>query len=360
MKQKTFSFDHNALMHWFNTHKRDLPWRHSPEPYQVWVSEIMLQQTQVDVVIPYYTRWMKRFPTLKDLALAKLDEVIKLWEGLGYYSRARNLHFGAQQVMQEFDGVLPDNADDLKRIKGLGPYTVGAILSFAFKQKAAAVDGNVMRVLARYFLIQEDISKPQVIKKIRSLTEEILPDKHPWVMTEGLIELGALICKRKAECGACPLKMTCLAHTKNQTSLLPYKAKKVIYTPLYRAVAIIMSDNMILLKRGEKGKIMSDLHEFPYIETDEKGLSINDFKKSLDNSMSLGLTYQKSYSIVPQSFTKYRVRLSPVLFSTFTQAAPDGFEWFSLEAIHSLAFSSGHKRILNYYLQDKHETHSSH
>src|SRR3990167_4180187 len=149
-------FDHESLKRWFFINRRILPWRENPSPYEVWVSEVMLQQTRVSVVIPYFNRWMKHFPTISDLAKASIEAIIKVWEGLGYYSRARNLHEGAKYLLQFHAGELPDSPEHLKKVRGLGPYTIGAIRSFAFKQKAAAIDGNVLRVIARYFSIMEE------------------------------------------------------------------------------------------------------------------------------------------------------------------------------------------------------------
>ena len=155
----------------------------------------MLQQTQVAVVIPYFLHWMQRFPTIHHLAKASLDEVVKAWEGLGYYSRVRHLHEAAKYLVEHFNGQLPSEEEDLKKIKGLGPYTIGAILSFAFHQKKAAVDGNVIRVLTRYFGLEEDISKVATVNKLRQLAQELLPDEEPWIVNEALIELGATLCQ---------------------------------------------------------------------------------------------------------------------------------------------------------------------
>ena len=183
--------DFYPLKKWFLIEQRDLPWRKINDPYAIWISEIMLQQTQVAVVIPYYLKWMQRFPTIQALAEAESDEVIKMWEGLGYYSRARNLHAGARYLIEFFGGILPNNESDLAKIKGLGPYTIGALLSFAFHQKKAAVDGNVMRVMARCYELDDDIAKSKTQKKIRHLVEEILPEDESWIVNEALIELGA-------------------------------------------------------------------------------------------------------------------------------------------------------------------------
>lgn len=346
--------DIERLKNWFLSEKRDLPWREANlSPYAVWVSEVMLQQTQVAVVKPYFIRWMERFPTVEALAQASLDEVIKMWEGLGYYSRARNLHAGAQYVVQHWGGEIPSKASELQKIKGLGPYTIGAILSFAFHQKVAAVDGNVLRVLARYFNIHGDIAKGATVKKMRELTESLLPQEEPWIVNEALIELGATVCQKKARCSVCPLKTSCAAFAQGTVQQLPVKSKGAKTEYLYRAVAIIRHGNHILLRRGEKGKIMSDLHEFPYIETAQSGLMIEAFQEKLQQQLGLSLEFEKALEAIPQSFTRYQVKLNPIIFrSTNLLVVKGGLMWKSLDEIHQLAFSSGHRRILKQLLDD--------
>ena len=198
--------DIEALKAWFLKEKRDLPWRENASPYWVWVSEVMLQQTQVSVVVPYFIRWMKKFPTISALAAAQCEDVIKTWEGLGYYSRARNLHKGAQTIVSNYNGKLPKTRNELLAIKGLGLYTANAILAFAFKKKAAPVDGNVRRVLARYDGVYESIDKTKVQKEIQSRAEKLLPERQSYLISEALIELGALICKKKTQ--LCPMPLS--------------------------------------------------------------------------------------------------------------------------------------------------------
>lgn len=333
------------LKSWFLNEKRDLPWRHNPSPYAVWVSEVMLQQTQVAVVIPYFERWMQRFPTIKDLAEAQLDEVIKLWEGLGYYSRARSLHEGAKYVLSHQQGRLPQRAEELYKIKGLGPYTVGAILSFAFHQKAAAVDGNVIRVLTRLFEIKEDIDKPKTVGQIRELAYQLLPEDESWIQNEALIELGATICSKKAKCTECPLRSDCKAFSNGLVEQLPYKSKKTQTEYLYRAVPVITYGDHLLIKRGKKGLVMSDLHEFPFFETDEKGWTQKKLLQKVASEWSLEIHFEKELPIVSHSFTRYQVRLNPVYFTCKEQQPVEDCEWISLEQLKKLAFSSGHRKI---------------
>ncbi len=335
--------DWNSLKNWFIDEKRDLPWRNNPSPYQVWISEVMLQQTQVSVVIPYFERWMKRFPSIQHLAEASLDEVIKLWEGLGYYSRARNIHEAAKYVLEMHQGVLPSSKEDLAKIKGLGPYTVGAIQSFAFKMRAAAVDGNVVRVLSRYFLIEDDISKGKTIDKMRTLLQEKLPDDEPWIISEALIELGATICQKKPRCDVCPLKKTCKAYMQGKAHLLPVKSAKVKYEKLYRSVGIVNFEDSYLVKRGEKGQIMSDLYEFPYFEKCEPHFIPDYFKKQF----GVSLKYVQEHPKVSHSFTRFQVELTPFQYKARAKIPVQGYEWRSIAEIQKLPFSSGHRKILS-------------
>lgn len=333
------------LKNWFIREQRDLPWRNSPSPYAVWVSEVMLQQTQVSVVIPYYERWMKRFPTIKDLAESHLDEVIKLWEGLGYYSRARSLHEGAQYVLKHHKGRLPSNAQDLSKIKGLGPYTVGAILSFAFHQRAAAVDGNVLRVLSRLFEIKEDIAKSKTMNQFRELAYQLLPEDESWIQNEALIELGATVCTKKAKCMECPLRSNCKAYANGTVDQLPYKSTKIATKYLFRAVPVILCGESMLVKRGEKGQIMSDLHEFPYFETDKEGWDQQTLTDKVTHEWSLSIEFVKDLPPVSHSFTSYQVKLNPFHFICKKMKPIKGYRWITKTELKELAFSSGHRKI---------------
>ena len=334
-------FDNTSLKEWFVAEKRDLPWRNGTDPYAVWISEVMLQQTQVAVVIPYFERWMKRFPTIQHLADASLDQVIKEWEGLGYYSRARNLHAGAQYVLEVHQGILPQTAAELIKIKGLGEYTVGAILSFAFHKRAAAVDGNVIRVLCRYFRVEEDIAKPKTVTEIRKIALELLSEEESWIVNEGLIELGATICTRNPKCGICPLKATCKGFLGGVASELPIKSKKIKVEQLYRSVAVIQSEGHILVKRGEAGKIMSDLHEFPYLEVAKEEMNAD-----FESVTGLKLKVDRILDEVNHSFTRFKVNLRPVLMKCEEKSDVEGYQWCEVGRLRELAFSSGHRRVL--------------
>src|SRR5690625_3988866 len=215
------------LLQWYKENKRELPWRKTVDPYKIWVSEIMLQQTKVDTVIPYYENFMKQSPTIYDLAAADEQEVLKMWEGLGYYSRARNLYSAAKEVVANYEGKVPKNREKIGQLKGIGPYTRGAILSIAFNQPEPAVDGNVMRVLSRVLLIEENINEQKVKTKFESIVKEIISKEDPSSFNQGLMEIGALICTPKnPACLLCPIQQHCRALQKGMAEHLPIKLKK--------------------------------------------------------------------------------------------------------------------------------------
>jgi len=338
--------DHNALKKWFLENKRDFPWRKELSPYHVWVSEVMLQQTLAQVVIPYFKRWMTLFPTIEDLANADPKTVIKAWEGLGYYSRARNLQAGAKQIGEKFNGLLPDNFNDLKKIKGIGDYTAGAILSFAFQKKAAAVDGNVMRVISRICAIDDDISQPKTVTLIREKVEQLLPDKDPWVVMEALIELGATVCRKKPECEKCPLRSHCQAYFQGMETELPYKSQKIRYEKLTRTVFVFRCQDALLLKCPQKGVVMQDLYEFPFVENQAKCWSLAQAKNYIQKTWGIQCEHGKKLDRVNHSFTRFRVNLNPMIFKLDSLPEVAGCQWTHIDEIGTLSFSSGHRRIL--------------
>lgn len=345
LKIKNFTQTTPQLKKWFLEQKRDLPWRDDISPYAIWVSEVMLQQTQVSVVIPYFNRWMIRFPTIEDLATATLDEVIKMWEGLGYYSRARNLHQGAQYVVKFFRGHLPKDPEELKKIKGLGPYTIGAIRSFAFKERAAAVDGNVVRVLTRFFGIQDDIAKSKTMRNLWTIAEQILPHEEPWIVNEALIELGATVCQRNAQCAKCPLNKRCESFSSGLANDIPVKSRSYTIEHIHRAVALIVSDNHLLIKRGSAGEIMSDLHEFPYFQMQESQISPQTIAQQLKKDLKIEAQYKMPLATISHSFTRYAAKLYPFVFIATSRFAIKEFKWLPIEELNHLAFSSGHRRL---------------
>ncbi len=335
------------LKSWFLQYKRSFPWRESPSPYAVWVSEVMLQQTRASVVVSYFNKWMKRFPSLSSLAEASLEEVFKVWEGLGYYSRARNLHKGAIQIMQS-GGELPSTLDELLQISGIGPYTAGAILSFAFHQKAPAIDGNVERVVSRYKGIEGDLKKDPSKKLLKEATFALLPDKDPWIIMEALIELGATHCLPNPTCSKCPLQKNCSAHFQGKTALIPFKKKRQETIFLEKQVIVILDDaGNVLLEKKEEGKVLGGLMEFPSFPY----LATQDVEEEVQKLLGIKSVFQEDLKPESQSFTRYKVELYPCILQVTQKVEVSGFSWYPLEALEeNLTFSSGHKRILKQLL----------
>ncbi len=324
--------DFLPLKNWFLAEKRDLPWRRDPvTPYRVWISEVMLQQTQASVVVDYFERWMQKFPTVEALAEASLEEVVKAWEGLGYYARARCVHAASKKIVAEFGGSIPSHPESLRSLKGLGPYTVGAIRSFAFKERAAAVDGNVVRVLARLLSLEKRSDQRPFFQQVM---QELLPEEEAWIYMEAFIELGAQICTKNPQCGICPLQNQCLGYKEGKALLLPLKKPSPPTTYLQRRVAIIVHEKRVLLKRVEVGKVMGGLYEFPYVEEGEEW------------NFPFSLQWSRDLTQVKHSFTRYLVTLYPAVYKIEKKEEVQGFEWRPFSELQDLPFSSGHRRIL--------------
>ncbi len=289
---------------------------------------------------------MKKFPTIQQLANAPLDDVLKLWEGLGYYSRARSIHAASKDIVTRFNGNIPQDQASLESIKGLGPYTVGAILAFGFHQKQPAVDANVCRVLARYLELTDDISKAKTLKKFREHALALLPDHEPHVIAEALIELGASVCKKKPECLACPIRPDCKSYKAGTQHGLPIKSQKTTYEVLYRDVAVVVSGDFLLVRQGKKGMACSGLYEFPYFESLPDGRSFGDVGQLLINELSVDAHFDMHLDEEKHSFTRFRVTLYPKLFVAEKKKLIVDHEWVLLNQVESLTFSSGHKRIL--------------
>lgn len=258
-----------ALIQWYLQNKRDLPWRNDTNPYTIWLSEIMLQQTRVAQGLPYFLRFTEAFPTVFDLADADEEEVLKLWQGLGYYSRARNLHKTAKQIAFEFNGEFPKTYSELLKLKGIGEYTAAAIASFAYNESVPVVDGNVFRVLSRYFDVETDIASAGAKKEFTQLAAALLPKAEANLFNQAIMEFGALQCVPKnPDCSSCVFNESCLALQKKKVAQLPVKSKKLKVTKRYFNYLVFSDENnnTKISKRTQKG-IWHNLYEFPLIET---------------------------------------------------------------------------------------------
>lgn len=329
--KRDLNVDTDRLKKWFHISQRDLPWRKGRSPYKVWISEIMLQQTRASVVISYFERWMEAMPTIHTVADASEEQLIKLWEGLGYYSRVRMIHRAAQMIVTKHGGIFPSTQTEIAALPGIGNYTTAAIASFAFHQKAAAVDGNVARVISRLFALNINIEKKLIFQEI---VQSILPNEEPWIAMEALIELGALVCKSVPVCNLCPLKIDCQAYQNDRIHLFPVRKLRPDTVELERDVWVIIGPKALLLHREQHIKLMQGLYEFPYAS---RGAAL-----PFDLSLRKIGTLEKEI----HSFTRYKAHLYPSIWASLDCRPVAGYEWVEIAKIKDLAFSSGHRKIL--------------
>lgn len=258
------------LTQWYQIHKRDLPWRETKDSYKIWVSEIILQQTRVVQGLPYYNRFVTTFPTVKSLAQAPLDEVLRLWQGLGYYSRARNMHEAAKFIMEELSGEFPSSFDTLLKMKGVGRYTAAAIASFAHNEKVPVVDGNVQRVLSRVFGVSDDISVPKTYNVFESLAAEHITGADPATFNQAIMEFGAQYCvPLNPDCPDCIFKKMCFAYKHNMVVTLPVKSKKTKVRDRYFHYIVFKQGNKLGMSQRKTKDIWEGLHDFHLIESDQ-------------------------------------------------------------------------------------------
>ncbi|MCH8486071.1 MAG: A/G-specific adenine glycosylase [Candidatus Cyclonatronum sp.] len=300
------------LLSWYDANKREMPWRDCGDPYRIWVSEIMLQQTRVDQATPYYLRFLGHFPTLEALATANRHEVLMAWEGLGYYSRARNLHDAAKTVLSKHGGVFPQTYHEIRALKGIGPYTAAAVASIAFGLPHAVMDGNVIRVLSRYFGIQEDVSLPATKAQIQQLADGLLDTARPGDFNQAVMELGATVCTPKSPlCAGCPLSTGCVAYKTGKTAELPFKApkKKIPHHQIVVGICVDDEDRILIALRPED-KMLGGLWEFPGGKVEEgesrKEALIRELKEELGVEVMPGLRLCE----VKHAYTHFKITLN--------------------------------------------------
>ncbi|MDP3312855.1 A/G-specific adenine glycosylase [Lutibacter sp.] len=291
------------LIDWYLKNKRELPWRQAKDPYCIWLSEIILQQTRIDQGLPYYNKFVAHYPTLNDLAKASEKEILKLWQGLGYYSRARNLHFSAKHIVNELNGVFPNTYKNLLQLKGIGDYTASAIASICFNEETAVVDGNVYRVLARFFGVETAINSSKGIKEFKKLAQELIKGEHPGTFNQAIMEFGARMCiPQNPNCDFCPVKNGCIAFGQNKIETLPNKPKKTVIKQRFFNYLVIETENNCghLVKRKEG--IWKNLYQFPLIETDkvidEKVLFSHNEFENLFNNISVNIRLHNTTMVV--------------------------------------------------------------
>jgi A/G-specific adenine glycosylase len=334
------------LLDWYGREGRDLPWRHSRDPYRVWLSEIMLQQTTVAAVVPYFKRFLERFPTLEALASASLDEVISLWAGLGYYSRARNLHRTAQQLVAEQDGLFPKHLDALTALPGIGRSTAGAILSIAFDQPAPILDGNVRRVLVRLFAWLEDPRSGRAEKQLWSWAELLTPAESSHDYAQAIMDLGATVCTpRDPNCQCCPLRGLCQAHKQGLTATLPVARKKQKIPVRYQVALIIYSSERILLRQRPAEGFLGALWEFPTADL-AAGQKPERASASLLSDLDLRGTIVESGE-VQHAYSHFKLKLTVfrVEAEVATRVSDSGeYRWSSESEFKKLPLHGAHKK----------------
>lgn len=306
--EELYSFQEEFIA-WYEKEKRNLPWRVNLDPYRIWISEIMLQQTRVDTVIEYYYRFMEWFPTIKDLAEAPDDRLLKAWEGLGYYSRARNLKVAAQQIMTDFDGQMPETIDEIRQLKGIGPYTAGAIGSIAFQIPEPAIDGNVMRVVSRLFEISDDIAKPSSRKVFEAAMYKIIDQHRPGDFNQAMMDLGSSICTPTSpKCEECPIQSYCLSYKNNTMTNYPVKTKKLKPKDIYYIGGIIENkqQEFLLQQRNTKG-LLANMWLFPIEEVSKERFGFLK-KTGVKEEKQLSLDFEESLLVAeenPEIFDQY-------------------------------------------------------
>ena len=362
-EEKIASFREKLLV-WYDAHKRDLPWRRTQDPYKIWISEIMLQQTRVDTVIPYYERFLDWFPTVADLAQAPEEKLLKAWEGLGYYSRVRNMQKAAQQIMENHGGVFPSSYDEISKLKGIGPYTAGAIASIAFGLAEPAVDGNVMRVLARLFEVDYDIGVPTNRKIFQAMMEILIDPARPGDFNQALMDLGSDIESpvnpRPEES---PVKEFSAAYQHGTMDRYPIKAPKKKPVPVYLTAYIIKdSQGRYLLEKNEREGLLSGFWHFPLIEVDCLSenlgqLSLLDSKGeaesnpeilSFEQDYDLVIDWQdRSYPIVQHVFShrKWQVQIRYGLVKEGEELASESTVWLTPEEFSDYPFAKPQQKI---------------
>lgn len=342
------------LLAWFRRHQRDLPWRRDTRPYAIWVSEMMLQQTQVSTVIPYYNRWMERFPTVEALAAAEEDDVLHAWQGLGYYSRARSLLRGAREVVRSYGGRVPDQVEALLALPGIGRYTAGAIASIAYNQPAPIVDGNVLRVLTRLFALRGDPRKAPLHPRLWELAEALIPEGEAREFNPALMELGATICTPlRPRCRECPVAEACVARNLGIPEELPETAPGPEITAVQMAAGLVRRGHEVLLaQRPATATRWANMWEFPNTEVQPGESPQQAAVRAVREVTGLAIACTRRATLVRHSVTRYRIALE-AFHCHPADAEPNGsgsqrWAWVPVAQLGDYALPAAHRKIANH------------
>ena len=334
----------NNLINWYIKNHRDFPWRQTKDPYHIWISEIMLQQTTTEAVIPYYINFLKRFPTIHTLAASSLEDVYKMWEGLGYYRRAKHIHETAQIIVLEYNGIFPSDYNKIIKLKGIGPYTAGAISSIAFDQTTPAIAGNVLRIMSRVYLIKDNIALNKTQKMITAIVSSLLQGYDASSFNQGLMDLGATICRPiSPKCEICPIQMHCKAYQHNQQSVLPIHIKNVKHKELHYITGIITYKDQYFLIQNPPGGLLENLYGMKQYELE----SPYSFQETFENEYQCSLSIVSYIQDIKHVFTHrtwhmhvYHFELQHPINNLYT-----------LYQINQLALSTAHLKVLKAYLK---------
>ena len=335
------------LLNWYYANGRELPWRKSKDAYQVWVSEIMLQQTRVEAVKEYYTRWMERFPTLVALAEASEQEVLEYWQGLGYYSRARNLLSGVREICSAYGGVVPDDAATIQQLPGVGEYTAGAIASIAYDQRVPAVDGNVLRIFSRLFCLDTDITKQRAKRQITHLVFEHMPRHCPGDFNQALMDLGATVCiPRRPRCPICRVSSFCLAYEREVQETLPVRAAKKQPILINLASGLVQREDEILVCQRPETGLLAGMWEFPTVEIADYQDPVGRLQEELKNSFGQEVKIGKMQHHYMHTFShrKWDITFYQCQWIASTDKVPNA-HWLSLSSVKSVLWAGPHGKV---------------
>lgn len=328
-----------------------MPWRNCDDPYKIWLSEIMLQQTRVDQATPYFKRFIKHFPTVHELAAADQQEVLRVWEGLGYYSRARNLHSAAKLVVEKFDGQIPDNWDEINELKGVGPYTASAVLSIAFQKKYAVVDGNVIRVLSRYYGIEDNVRDTKTKNSIQDYADELIPAERPGDFNQAVMELGATVCTpSNPDCRECPLQEGCVAFKTVKTDEIPYKSKKKKRPHHHIGVGIIMNpDDKVLIALRPDDAMLGGLWEFPGGKQESDEELPETVKRELREELGIEVSITKPFMKLDHAYSHFKITMHAYLCELQNGVpkpqSSQEIRWISIEELADIPFPKANRRL---------------
>ena len=342
---------HSQLLNWFNENQRPLPWRENQDPYRIWVSEVMLQQTQVNTVLKYYQNFLDRFPTLETLAVADQEDVLKYWEKMGYYARVRNLQRAAQKVVQDFSGEIPSDYKEFRGLPGVGEYIAAAVLSLAFNQPYAVVDGNVKRVLARRLLIDEPVNQSSAKRKFQNLADQHLEHDLPAIYNQAIMELGALICRpQNPLCVECPVRTGCSAFESGRQSDFPVTVKPKTVPQYHLAAGIIFRENQVLIVKRPISGLLGGLWEFPNEKIQKQEKPAQACLRIIRELVGLNVEINQLLTQVKHAYTHFKIIID-VYRCHFIEGEIElnglaDFRWINFEEFESFPFTGAtHKMI---------------